>query len=235
MKPTSKSRAIGRRFGHSDDDLTTPGHDALVLWCRDHAQDLLDMYITPRICELQQKAIDWFAECEKERFAREVASFNTYLVEVAERKRRGDSNRPVPVREPRPIRAAAKLPDKECVLDAPILEKPIPGGWIDVFLSGEFYADAHASGWSTAKWCLAIEVKTSIRSLGELLRQLRVYQQFMEQLQRYDSRSDKQVTHAQVLVVSPDARFAQDLRQQGFYFYEPPVLRAVNTQEQANT
>ena len=50
-------------------------------------------------------------------------------------------------------------------------------------------------------------MKTAIPSLGELLRQLKLYEQHLT---------------GKIFVVSPDARFADKIRQQGFGFIESP-------------
>jgi hypothetical protein len=218
-KRSTTSRQIGRRFGHSDDDLTTPGHDALVLWCRDHAQDLLEMYITPRLRQLHDQTIAEFRDSEKKRFAAEVTRHETELVRAKEIVRDCGASAYVPAaRPPVPVRTVPKYNndpkhDHWLARSKPILEKPISGGWIDVFISGYFNSHILPNHtWHAMNWCLAIEVKTSIRSLGELLRQLRIYQQFT-QVSYHE--------HGHVSVVSPDGRFAADLEHQGFLFYKP--------------
>jgi hypothetical protein len=53
----------------------------------------------------------------------------------------------------------------------------------------------------------AFEVKTTIPSLGELLRQLKLYEQHFK---------------GKIFVVAPDARFAEKIREQGFGFIQSP-------------
>lgn len=57
------------------------------------------------------------------------------------------------------------------------------------------------------KYEVAFEVKTTIPSLGELLRQLKLYEQHFT---------------GKIFVVAPDARFADKIREQGFGFIQSP-------------
>jgi hypothetical protein len=58
------------------------------------------------------------------------------------------------------------------------------------------------------------EVKTTIPSLGELLRQLSMYRQYL--------RKHRDEFDPQIVVVCPDARFADKIREQGFGFIQTP-------------
>lgn len=60
---------------------------------------------------------------------------------------------------------------------------------------------------SFVKQEVAFEVKTTIPSLGELLRQLKLYEQHFT---------------GRIFVVAPDARFAEKIREQGFGFIQSP-------------
>jgi hypothetical protein len=52
-----------------------------------------------------------------------------------------------------------------------------------------------------------IEVKTEIPSLGELIRQMRAYQAYLDSFASY-------------IIVAPDNRHEKILKEQGFYFYK---------------
>lgn len=56
-------------------------------------------------------------------------------------------------------------------------------------------------------WCdVAVEIKTSIPSLGELIRQIRMYQQYLKKIP--------------FVIISPDDRFQSALESQGIKFYK---------------
>lgn len=57
--------------------------------------------------------------------------------------------------------------------------------------------------------CVYFEVKASIPSLGQLLRQLKFYQEYIDGGNR-----------AKIVVVCPDDQYKQILEEQGFYFYK---------------
>lgn len=80
-------------------------------------------------------------------------------------------------------------------------------GFIDLLvrLKGEFVNkdDDCIESYKT----IFIEVKTEIPSLGELIRQMRAYEFCQDNLTSY-------------IIVSPDDRHMQILKEQGFYFYK---------------
>lgn len=198
-KPTSRTKTIGRAFGYSDDDLSTPGHDALCLWARRNMWTLLQEMMVPPLWMLHEAVPGRVAEEENKRYQRDL-----------ERKSRYPSGR-----EPNLPKTLPELSEKWFSWYKPELEKRIPGGWIDVYTSGNAYCDyvknMHTGDpdWSRTEWRFAIEVKTTIRSLGELIRQLRVYQEWVRMRPPF----------SQICVLSPDATFAEDLREEGFLFH----------------
>jgi len=81
-------------------------------------------------------------------------------------------------------------------------------GFIDlkIHIKGKFYY------WDTKQYensdrQIFIEVKTEIPNLGELIRQMRTYQTYADRNTHY-------------LIVSPDDRHTNKLKEQGFYFYK---------------
>ena len=77
-------------------------------------------------------------------------------------------------------------------------------GFVDMFVEA-------TQRWNS--WHVFIEAKTEIKSLGELIRQIRLYQA-----------GGDFCFDAHWLVISPDNRFADTLRKQGILFYEAPLL-----------
>lgn len=84
-------------------------------------------------------------------------------------------------------------------------------GFIDllIYIKGTFhtknYCDFEHKGLS-----VFIEVKSVIPDLGELIRQMRAYQTFRDNVE----------TPTKYLIVSPDDRHEEILIEQGFYFYK---------------
>jgi len=97
--------------------------------------------------------------------------------------------------------------------EKPVMSGKYTVGFVDLFaFTNEGYNYRIPSDYKRCGICF--EVKTSIPSLGELIRQIRMYQQYV--------RSGEWGLPIFV-VVSPDARFADALRSQGieFYHYAP--------------
>jgi len=81
-------------------------------------------------------------------------------------------------------------------------------GYIDLLaeIRGEFYM-WDIKEFQDSTWSIFIEVKTKIPNLGELIRQMRAYQAFADSMTHY-------------VIVSPDDRHSDILRQQGFHFFK---------------
>ncbi|MDB6104076.1 MAG: hypothetical protein JWO52_4075 [Gammaproteobacteria bacterium] len=200
--PKLTSRSVGRALGYSDDDLATPGHDALVLWIRKNMYRVLEGTILENL---------------QGRYVREHSRLQE-LEDGQLRKRFGEA---VGDRKSRRVELPEGTPWFSYY--KPELEKRVQGGWIDVYSCGEVYVEADYSRsdrieLKPARWHLAIEVKTSIRSFGELLRQLRVYESALGDLTKFRPNSSVNHGPTYVYVASPDDRFADDLRDQGFGF-----------------
>lgn len=212
------SKDIGKRLGYSDEDLSTPGHDALCIWACENAGSLVDQIACEFVNTRRNKEIDWFRKEEASRVAKAEEN------EKSNEKRRelygkaGDA---------KAIESETKAPqltddDKEIEFDKPLLEVSVSGGWIDVLIRCVAKMSVYVSDidyrtamyiapkrveWGAGHFDIAIEVKTSIRSLGELLRQLRVYEKA--------AISGRPLL---ICVLSPDDRFATQIREQGFLF-----------------
>lgn len=81
-------------------------------------------------------------------------------------------------------------------------------GYVDIVarVKGQFYFSDTKKFEYSERYAF-IEVKTKIPSVGELIRQMRAYQNY----------NDKRTSY---IVVSPDDRHTETLNSQGFYFYK---------------
>ena len=71
----------------------------------------------------------------------------------------------------------------------------------------EFF-NKHADSYQMEDGQIIIEIKTKIPDLGSVIRQMRTYQVYQKHYR------------TQYLVVSPDDRFTEILKEQGFWFYK---------------
>lgn len=178
-----RATTIQQRFGFQDDDLKTPKHDEMMLWLDACLVDVVGAILTP-----------WDDGRER---AREKGCPAEIL-----------SERPVPMLEGR-------------TWEYPIADQKYGGskyiiGFVDMRAR---YAAPHLSQWtSDNEWhwsnpsdYLYFEVKTTIPSLGELIRQIRMYQEYIATRER-----------GRFYVVSPDARFKEPLHSQGIGFVHYP-------------
>ncbi len=88
-----------------------------------------------------------------------------------------------------------------------------PVGFIDMVVEINDPRNLSLNGWkwewtmSQSSWAVCFEVKSVISSLGELIRQIRMYQSYF---------------NTTYIVVSPDDRFAGTLKEQGIQFIKYP-------------
>jgi len=115
-------------------------------------------------------------------------------------------------------KALSNFPGFKWSIESAVWEYPIMNGkyligFADLFVTfSRFHsANPRSSGnvdWETVKRPIVFEVKSEIRSVGEVIRQVRLYEQYLK---------------AEYCVVSPDDTFAEVLRGQKIKFikYEP--------------
>ena len=86
-------------------------------------------------------------------------------------------------------------------------------GFIDllIYVKGTFHTKDYL-GFEHKGLSVFIEVKSAIPDLGELIRQMRAYQTYRDNVE----------TPTRYLIVSPDDRNEEILKEQGFYFYKYP-------------
>lgn len=207
----SKPNTLQQRFGFNDGDMKTPKHDEIMLWLNDNVRTVLSQ-LNSLPTDLLETRIE---ECRTDaRFA-----IKNSRGEDFEWPGLGD------VPEPKP-------PEISVIWEKPITTRSqFVVGFIDMLVKVEYWElDIAGIDWSglvktreklvlsryneAPRWQLfrntekiVFEVKSTIPSLGELIRQVRMYQEFME---------------ATYVVVCPDDRFAAAIASQGIQFVRYP-------------
>ena len=103
------------------------------------------------------------------------------------------------------------------VWEKPVMSDKYMIGFVDLFaFVGSGYSNPALPNPSYKRCGVCFEVKTLISSLGELIRQIRMYKEYIH-------KKAEDWGYPLFVVVSPDARFADALRSQGieFYHYNP--------------
>ena len=218
MKP--KAQTLAQKFGFMDPDLSTPQHDAIMLWLDKYVTDEITAMIYGNLPDFKWQlfgADDW----SKENFSRLIRENKISIT----------SSTP-----------CFALTSK--VWESPILDRGFTIGFIDLDVS---YAECAIDWQPVAKAFNSFtrehgegsintfpfpyvveqtktlnygqqsinrryyEVKPTIPSLGEVIRQVRMYQ-------TYTNRE----RHGEWWIVSPDARFREPLESQGIHFLAVP-------------
>ena len=174
---SAKYQTLMQRHGFADGELKTPEHDRLLFWLKSNAAKLID---------------EWFARPWDQK---EIAR-------PAWRGRQQPSSGAVIPSRPAP--KLEKMIDESPLITADRREYLV--GYLDLMarISVPFLIliDGLYEVWWEQK-AVGFEVKTAIRSYGELLRQLRTYERFFD---------------GKIAVVSPDDRFREAILEQGFHF-----------------
>jgi len=250
MKP--KAKTIQERFGFADPELTTPSHDAIMLWLKANLPDILEVKLKelkPRadVAKLQERA-ESFKRKVIEYHQRKVDQGREYLLE---KKAEGEDSTDAFGHGLRVKRQAnIEKEFEECIastrlgvpLDVPamkslvigkqIFEYPIDNhkgflmGFADLYVEAVDYDYGlagvrddcyHARDLeivvSPTGYELMFEVKTKIPSLGEVLRQVRMYES-----------ASRRTYQVKFFIVSPDSRFRSVIEEQGIGFVECPLL-----------
>lgn len=185
---TAKAQTMQQRFGFQNKELTTTKHDEIMLW--------LDAWVETNINTLMK----WDG--------------------VDSKKERNSKNSDfIPVKD-----FVYKLPDYPAIeiikkiWEYPIVSKNYTIGFADMMVVCkepilEFIQDEKSLEiYSYFDCTMYFEVKPSISSLGEVIRQIRMYQTYT--FEKYTNRQ------ARWFVVSPDTRFKAQLLAQGIGFVE---------------
>lgn len=192
----AKASTMAQRFGFADPDLTTPEHDSLLMWLDAN----VDAIVRERMGELDREV--WHRERTWDNYV--FKPFKGALPQVVL-----DGLVAYPL-EPTTFRIEKKW---EC----PILDKSYTIGFCDMRVSISRKRENAAIelidndliksiGGRTEKATWWMEIKPSIPSVGELVRQLRMYQSY--------------TTGDKWFVVSPDTRWCSQIESQGFGFIE---------------
>lgn len=184
MSDKQRATTIQQRFGFKDDELKTVTHDQIVIWLYENVESILSSY-----------ALGWLLE-DVEKVQRDLG-----LTSI-------DGNR-----------KEAHLSVISKKLEAEISDRNFIIGFVDMiaevkivrcfpFQETRYSPYGTISTVSRAEFSESIEeilfeVKTSIPSLGELLRQINMYRKYKR---------------GKFFVVCPDNRFETMLREQGVYF-----------------
>ena len=205
MEP--KAKTMQERFGFSDPDLKTPKHDAIMMWLDGEMGRIVNE--RPE----HQKGWDfhiWFEHRYQEEEYKDAAKgvLDGMKAEIIQSLGLGATPTPKIVK----------------VWEKPIVDRTFTIGFADMRVSCSLpyisckFAPGHEKlptllnsevGFLDS-WRAYFEVKPSIPSVGELIRQLRMYQTY--------------TAGTAWFVVSPDDRFESILQAQGFGFIKVPAL-----------
>jgi hypothetical protein len=182
----AKAQTMQARFGFQDTELTTPKHDEIMLW--------LDQWIDSNIDVIIPTFSEW-------------ASVTTYASYGNNTRYSLDEFN---LASPLPSIAAAKVDRK--TWEYPITNKNYTIGFIDMAVlysspSPKLYYSLTDKKFDigTDETVAYFEVKPSIPSLGEVIRQVRMYQTY---------------ANGKWFIVSPDTRFRDQLKAQRIGFVE---------------
>lgn len=199
MPATNKmnARTLQERLGFRDNDLATPEHDQLMMWLDENMQIVLDTY-----CHQDGTS------------AKEISD------EIRWAKQRGYTiEGDIPALPFRPTVIKQKK------WELPVMSNQYLIGFIDLAVRFEITKVGLSvnDGQRTAQWgvwtnnyAVAFEVKSYIPSIGEVIRQVRTYQQYEPSLSYHEI--------DRFFVVSPDHSFAKVLEAQGIGFIPAPML-----------
>jgi hypothetical protein len=203
-EPTNGRRAktLQERFGFVDNDLTSATHDALMLWLSEPINNTnvsRAAYAAYGVFAKRDEKHPRTIEGEKKAAISFMPSYSRKSPEVAD----------VPD-PPRPL-DEVRFKQQQLLWEKPIMSRSYTVGFVDLFV--DLVIERIELGWQDDHWqwypssfhaLFCFEVKTRIPSLGELVRQVRLYQTYLQ--------------NTKFIVVSPDDRFQSALEAQGIGF-----------------
>lgn len=191
MKP--KASTMAQRFGFADPDLTTPAHDSLLMWLSENIEEIIQLEAGQMTREIfRHRNGAWRPISQNDLTQQECSEVDKHPL--------GETIFHVKQIWECPI-LDRSYTIGFCDMKV-IVTREIENGTIDIDYSGVKVSDRKETA---DKW---MEIKPSIPSVGELIRQLRMYQTYTS--------GDKW------FVVSPDTRFRSQIESQGFGFIEAP-------------
>jgi hypothetical protein len=201
MPAKNRAHTLQEKFGFLDGDLRTPVHDAIMVWLDGEAERLARTFASK------------MSQCSEEYIAKLRATANQMVTQDFSESAKdwpGLGAPPVP----------KFLGVRKKTWESPIVTpSKFTVGFVDMEVIVEYEVLDYS--WSNQprelpSWKLwrqsatiLFEVKSSIPSVGEVIRQIRLYQEYKDGI---------------YVVVSPDTRFASILRGQGIHFIEVPAL-----------
>lgn len=232
-----RATTLQQKFGFQDDDLRTPAHDSLMVWLDQYVDSAVAGWYPAALTEDETNHLLVEAKQENEKRLHDVEKrmlddrawldkhgssivtgitasiekkYQDSLAEYERMKTYCESWNPGP-------------PPNRTIRIVKTWESPVMArndfmvGFIDMKVTVQ-HSDVRIEG---GKWiesnpiCIRskdeylFEIKPTIQSVGELIRQIRMYQQYQE---------------GDYMVVSPDDRFASILNAQGIGFLKAPNL-----------
>lgn len=195
------AKTMQEKLGFVDEDLKKPLHDDIIFWVESNASKIItsllkieknwsksdldsysiEKYVTPKI----QNGYITKEEVNK-KFNQFISTEKEFTINI-----------------------------EKSVWEYPIVQQNSYGankfivGYVDLFLTANklvIESDENINFKSSIrKRDFYVEAKTEIKSLGELMRQLRTYKTYLD---RYDK----------ILIVCPDDKYQKTIEEQGFYF-----------------
>jgi len=216
-----KAQTLQQRFGFADKDLTTPKHDEIMVW--------LDANLESIACAFLPR--EWDSTHLKEMEAQATARIKIRIEYLENNQSLSDEIAMLKSWEG--FEGLPKFPEPKIVTrtwEKPVISEGYKSqyivGFVDLYVEAQnwtlgirdFPPDQHWKHtsnlpvWTTyldksSPYRILFEVKSSIPSLGEVIRQIRMYQTYL---------------WGTYVIVSPDDRFADALRAQGIEFYKCP-------------
>jgi len=182
----TRATTIQQKLGFMDDDLKTSRHDEIMLWVSSHALEIVTAIVDNRWTD---RGIEWLNE--------DLRKHGGPTITLAD----------LPPRKPLEIASV--------VWEHPIMSNKYVVGFVDLaiwYICDGLGLDMTVYAWEVhhckSDYPICIEVKSSIPSAGELIRQIQLYRQYQK---------------GTYVVVSPDARYADVLKSQGIEFYHCQV------------
>lgn len=217
-----EAQTLQARMGFTDSDLKTPRHDEIMLWLEANLEAVCKgIFAIPSPYTIHR---------DEAKVAQQRSEITALVEEL--RISKGIPFIAWQMPPPPPVAVAPLL--EEVIFEQPVMNNKYTVGFVDlqcVFSWGEILKIVDDRGmsidrelvrvllyrdlWTPPIWqawprysrVMAFEVKSSIPSLGEVIRQIRLYEQYLK---------------ARYVIVSPDDRWADILARQNIGFIKVP-------------
>jgi hypothetical protein len=193
----NRPQTISQRFGFQDPDLSSPNHDKMIIWLDKEMNDIVDRILKRPVRKYYETGFSSFYRIPDDRLGEyDMTGIEKY-----------------------PDVDMEKIQIKK-VWEYPVLNGSYTVGFCDMYVEVKASWEGKNIVFSSSskqiseaetvyvELPLYFEVKSSIPSLGELLRQIRMYESYTQD--------------GQWFVVSPDTRFRTVIEGQNIGFIEAP-------------